>query len=246
VNLHPENVERGQRIAVQKRKQVLRYLQYDDGYEQCVDKTMSRAWKLKQLKFRFLWERIDLPEHWTVFMPPRDPSSTPAAASNRHITYQPPAFDMRELRFDGSWVFSTCRLITLTDRDYDGTALQMLQENLNNESFILPPARDALEFRTLMCVARMSQTALSRFGVTIEQQVDMVARLNREAFQSRNWTVQHLRLGEMQTLEALKLTAFAGLRKTFHYKMQSTEPAFTMRDEPCPLRFQPLLEDMPQ
>lgn len=227
------------------RAQVLGYLQYDDGYEQCVTEKDEDAWGFKIWKYRYLFQMATVPDSWTVMLAPRDPKSRPMNASNIPISDQAPRFDKQRLQFVGSTnaFFSTCRLLSLTHHDYNGTAQSLLQENLiNADTFILPPPKDALEFRTLMCMARMAQTALGRFGVSTADQEKKVTRLNREpgAFQSRNWTVAHVRLGEMQTLEALKGVAFASLR-AFEDKMNSA-PEYTMRDKPCPrANLQPLL-----
>jgi SET domain len=242
-HVDPDSYASRSNDLLQLNKQLLRYLQYDDGYESCVlQLDADAAWELKRLKYRHLRMVAILPQRWVVRMPPRDMMSRPGTSSQRPITLQPPAFDMRHLQFDGSILFSTCRLIVLTHGDYNGTAVELLQANLQNSSFVLPPTRDALEFRTLMCIARMAQTALGRFGVTMQAQLDQVSALNRAAFQSSNWTIAHLRLGEIQTLEALKQTAFAGLR-SFQDRIDS-EPAFSMRDNPCPLQaLQSLLDE---
>jgi len=232
-------------------KQMLRYLQYDDGYGTCVlkkgadsdDEEAYKAWVLKGLKYQYLLVHAHESNRWVVHMPPRNPHSAPALSSNIPASMKPPEFDMQALHFDGRHIFSTCRLISLTHWDYNGAAVELLQTNLHNSSYYLPPTRDALEFRTLMCVARMAQTALAKFGATVVEQLDRVSTMhNNDAFQSRNWTIAHLRLGEMQTLEALKQTAFAGLRP-FRDQIDS-EPPFTMRNEPCPPQIlHPLLDD---
>lgn len=91
------------------------------------------------------------------------------------------------------------------------------------------------------CLAQAS-IALQRFGSTVPKQREKVAELNREAFQSRNWTVEHLRLGEMQTLEALRGFAFSGLG-AFTDDVK-TQPSYTVRKNPCsPLSLQILLEE---
>ena len=46
--------------------------------------------------------------------------------------------------------------------------------------------------------ARLSSTALMQYKRTVKEEIEVVARLNREEFQSRNWTEAHLRLAEMQ------------------------------------------------
>lgn len=233
-------------------QQISFYLQYDDGYTECVDRNDasedeegSKAWTLKKLKFYYLVSHAHELNRWRVRLPPRNPRSTPALTSNLPITLRPPEFDMQTLQLDGRILISTCRLISLTHWDYNGTATDLLEENRHNATFYPPPTHDALEFRTLMCLARMAQTALTRFGVSVQEQLDIVSLQNNRTFQSRDWTIAHLQLGEMQTLEALKQTAFAGLR-TFRDKIDSnpSEPAYAIRNVPCPPRLlQPLLDD---
>lgn len=213
-------------------KRMLKYLQYDDGYEACVGPSHADAWDLKIKKYRRLLEIANQTQHWVIRMPPRDPSSLPAPQSDKPANLVPPRFNMKTLQFDARALFETCRLITLTHTDYNGS-LQIDR---------MLPTRDALEFRTLMCVARMASTALSRFRVSIDDQLETVAQLNVDAFQTPDWTIAHLRLGEMQTLEALKQTAFAGLQ-TFRDQVDTT-PSFTMRNKPCgPEHLQRLMKE---
>lgn len=149
---------------------------------------------------------------------PRDNLAEPGIGSHAQTTMRPPSFDRKTLSFDAAMIASTCRLISLTNMDYDNNAEKILAENLANASFVLPPTQDALEFRTLMCIARMAMTAMSRLsadpGHGVDQQYARVARLNRDAFRSRNWTVAHLILGELQTLEVVKEAALSKLRPT--------------------------------
>jgi len=160
VNLNPKNIERGARGERAQKKQMLRYLQYDDGYESCVDPYQEEAWELKKLKFRYLFLIANLSPRWTVTMPPRDQESLPAAASNTPITLEPPEFDKRKLQFDSNAIYSTCRLISLTHHDYNGNATSMIQANLQKDSFVLPPSsQGTLEYRTHMCVARFVSEA---------------------------------------------------------------------------------------
>jgi hypothetical protein len=234
------------KIYDQLQAQVLAYLQHDDGYEECVTEQHHDAWAFKHWKYPYIFQLATKKNSWTVMMTPRNPKSRPATSSNIPISDEVPRFDKRRIEFavNPDALFSMCRLLSLTHHDYNGTAGSLLQENMFNvDTLILPPTKDALEFRTLMCMARLTQTALSRFGVSVADMEDQVTRLNREpgAFQSRNWTAAHLKLGEMQTLEALKGVAFAGLR-AFPDEMNSTAPEHKMRDKPCPrANLEPLL-----
>ena len=227
---------------------ILRYLQYDDGYEKCVEKSQTEAWELKKLKYRYLSLRSNLPAHWVATFGPRDPSSRPALSSKTLIQATPPSFDARlnGITFNGTALFSTCRLISLTHYDYNGQATALLTQHVDDLSYFLPEAPGhGLEFRTILCIARFASTALERFGRSLPDQYDLVARLNknRNAVQSKEWMIEHIRLGEMQTLEALKKVAFSNLR-AYGDRMNS-EPAFTMRDNPCDRKhLQPLLAEI--
>jgi hypothetical protein len=244
VSRDDQRIEERQNLK-QLRSLVLSYLQYDDGYEQCVTEQDEEAWAFKLWKYPYLFELATSTNSWTVMMAPRNPESRPATASSIPISDQVPQFDKQRIKFVASVdaLFSTCRLLSLTHHDYNGTAQSLLKKNLPNAgTFILPPTKDALEFRTLMCMARLTQTALGRFGMSTADLEDQITRRNREpgAFQSRNWTAAHVKLGEMQTLEALKGVAFASLR-AFPDKMNSA-PEFIMRDKPCPrANVEPLL-----
>ena len=203
---------------------MLRYLQYDDGYEECVSPTNVERWEVKKLKFEYLKHWAEDSRRWSFRLPPRNSSSLPPKRSDRPITTDLPLpWDMHQLKFDGSWLFSTCRLISLTHSDYEGRAKEVLTNNLLNATFVLPPTKDALEFRTLMCVARMAKTA--------QQKVDVVPFPANATFQSPQWISGHIRLAERQALDALKQTSFAGLQ-VFRDRINSG-PEFTMNDRPC-------------
>jgi hypothetical protein len=255
-------------VPHQERTMVLRYLQYDDGYEKCVgpeDKT--DAWEFKKLKYEYLLATCTQESRWVFHMSPRDKLSSPAPSTEQPITLQAPSsLEMRSLRFDGTVIFGTCRLLSLTHLDYGGNATAMLREALDEQQsierdqpfstidrsssdkqsmpYVLPPTRDGLEYRTLLCIARMASTALNRFGVSVSEQQAVVAQLNRDAFQSHKWTVAHLRLGEMQSLEMLKEVAFLGLRRLFGVlEEKDNDPTYRMRDKPCPPQYwRPLLK----
>ena len=139
-------------------------------------------------------------------------------------------------------IAATCRLISLTHDDYDGQALELLKKNLNNNGFLLESqlkddsSRDsnaaALEFRTHFCLARLASEALQRFGTTLSDLEDKVARLNHRSYQSKEWAVAHLQLSEMQTLEVLRGASFSAARQ--YEDLRNKSPAFSIRDSPCP------------
>ena len=264
-----------QPITQQLARQIVRYLQYDDGYYQCVSPPVQdnqnddshMAWELKTLKYRYLLERANDPKFWVATISPRKGSHKksqvqPPRSTNTIIHQQQqkgeiPKMDLRTIQFNATTLFSTCRVIVLTHHDYDGQAVTLLRENLNVKDYVLPPATDnanALEYRTLMCMARLASTALQRFQGTIQEEIDLIHSLakqydvnhrNASTVSSQNtplpmvlWRIRHVRLGEMQSLQAIKDVAFSKLRAQYgndlSVYMDSSKPDFVMRNEPCP------------
>ena len=225
------------------------------------DEYAKQAWQLKQLKYQYLLSIAAADEsRWVFHMSPRAKDARPDSSyqdnnsiKKRNNTTQqqlPPALDLHTIQFDGNAIFGTCRLLTLTHDDYHGNATGMLKAALQSELdnvasssskhskayHWLPPTQDALEYRTLLCVARMAATALQQFGMSIAQQQQLI---NTMSVGSKHWIVAHVRLGEMQSLDMLKQVAFAGLRHTFGEDALNINDdyAYRMRDHPCPPNF---------
>jgi hypothetical protein len=223
-------------LADDYRLPILRYLQYDDGYEDCVGPPIDehgapsvasfgrKAWTLKQLKYKFLLKRAHSFKHWIVTVSPR----------NKEKRKGVPEIDMATIQLNATSIFSTCRLLSLTHEDYDGQAAAIVENALNDLDFVLSPTRDGLEFRTLFCISRMTSTALDRFTSTVEQEKDLISSYDTG---SSEWMTAHLRLGEMQTLQALKRISFGKLRADFSEQVLGSSPAFSIRDQPCPKEF---------
>lgn len=236
-----------QKVLDKQKEDVKRYINFDDGYETCIldnSRHPQEAYELKSLKMQHLSRIANHARRWNIVMLPRAPDSLPAKASNIPITMAAPkvARDTQLFhRKEHQLVSATCRLISLTHDDYSGKAIDILKENLNNNSFLLEPqlqdnaSRDsleaALEFRTHFCLARLANEALQRYGVTIADEEYKVSNYNRNAFQRKAWTAAHLRLSEMQTLEALRAASFSAARA--YEGLRNKSPAFTIRDTPC-------------
>jgi hypothetical protein len=88
--------------------------------------------------------------------------------------------------------------MALITSDFDGKATEVLKEQLGNSSFLMERDTDALEYRALMCIARLSSTTLAQYKRDLKEEKAVVEKLNEESFQSRNWTAAHLRFAEMQ------------------------------------------------
>jgi hypothetical protein len=200
---------RGGRNQVIKRKNLLKYLLHDDGYKECIQpEKHPEAAELKLLKMAHLERIADDMSRWLLPLPPRNPDSVPLVSTDIPITLEPPSFDRDAVTAYLSTaledVLSTCRLITLTHRDLNGGATALLKDSLEQDKDVsVEKGEEALEVRAHVCLARLASTSLDKFGVTVEEEMANVAKLNRERFQTRQWNVAHERLGEMQSLQAI-------------------------------------------
>ena len=192
-------------IASFQRKDLRKYLRYDDGYPECIQgpETHPAEFELKKLKLDHLAQIANDPRQWTISVAPRAAKSTPAQSSEEPITFLAPHLNPSEIGWDLTHLVETCRLMALITSDYDGKATEVLTEQLGNSSFVVERGSDALEYRALMCVARLTSTTLSQYTRNLKEEEELVQKLNEESFQSRNWTAAHLRLGEMQVSEWL-------------------------------------------
>lgn len=219
-----------------QKRDLKKYLKYDDGYLACVKKGSNpKAYELKRWKWKHLARIANDPDKWTITLGPRSPDSKPPKSSDHFIVTAPPKIDPRKnLRMDMSSVVATCRLLALTTDDYDGNALQVLKDNINNSTFVVDHGNESLEYRALMFLGRLASTALMQYQTSVQAEYDRVAELNQGELHSRKWTAAHLRLGEMQSLQALSGIAFGHARKWEHTAKTDTTGAFQIREKSCP------------
>jgi hypothetical protein len=138
-------------IAESQRSGLLRYLQYDDGYVDCISGPEDgEAWTLKELKYQHLVQMANNASRWILTVGPRHPHSKPVESSQLSIMEDAPDFDVRTLRLSIQPLMETCRLLSLIHTDYNGQAISLLQENLQNQQFVLARDSDALEYRAFM------------------------------------------------------------------------------------------------
>jgi hypothetical protein len=184
-----------------QRLDIKRYLMYDDGYDDCVQKDLHpEAFRLKRLKWLHLANIANDPDFWIATLRPRAPESRSRKSSDLLIAEAPPEINPKKLRMDITHLVDTCRLLVLTVDDFEGNAIKILDENLGNSSFVVPKGNQAaLEYRSLMFLARMASTALIQYPVNLKKEYDNALQLNKEnAFGNSTWTAVQLRLGEMQ------------------------------------------------
>mmetsp|Transcript_14196 Transcript_14196/g.20273 ORF Transcript_14196/g.20273 Transcript_14196/m.20273 type:complete len:731 (+) Transcript_14196:70-2262(+) len=237
--------------AKHQKEEMLQYLSYDDGYQTCIKRQSNPSgYTLKLLKYHHLLEIANLRDRWTIQMKPRNPKSNPSASSNMPILNHSPKFDPKSVQFDGSKLISTCRLLSLTELDYDGKAIDVLSSVLRNKTaatFLVKRQTEELEFRALNCLARLSHSALAGYNTTVPQTM-MFLDDNLSPFGSIEWTAAQVILGEMQTLEVLKSISMSGAKQMLKNRhdrnpsLDKRESSLIVRRKPCPIDFSLLLE----
>lgn len=193
-----------------------RYLQFDDGYAQCITQSSSSsvddssddpAYRLKQLKLQHLMRCAHDPKRWIVTVPPRNPNAKPTDAA----PLTPLAFDSPP-PLNANSVLSTCRLMVLTEHDYDGRAVHVLETHLQQEAadaaINVGPQSDALEYRALLCLARWTGLVLHRLEIPSVKAFAQKQDIGK--VHSKTWTAHHVLLGEAQSLQLVNQLAVAG------------------------------------
>jgi hypothetical protein len=237
-------------IRQHQKEQMTRYLHFDDGYTECIQKENNPdAYLLKRIKLAHLARIANIPARWIVRVDPRVPRSFPSSSSTDiPITHNVPKFDLNELNLDASKAISTCRLISLTNSDFDGNATAVLKEALQNQHPVeIGVQNEFLEFRALACLARLSGLARWKFKEDENELMEYIKRFTKtstsQAHHSRKWTAAHLRLGEMQTLDVVQKLAMSGMRemkKRIHERLETGDSEHVLpkiRNKPCPAEY---------
>lgn len=135
-----------------QRGDLRRYLQFDDGYKECIQgpDVHPEEYQLKKLKIEHLIKIANNAKFWVVNVKPRVRNSYPVESSDMPISEKAPELDPASLRMDFTHLIDTCRLLSLTTRDYDGKAIDLLTENLKGNNFVATRDTEALEYRALM------------------------------------------------------------------------------------------------
>ena len=238
-------------LAVQY-KELLRYLMFDDGYEECINlsiKSMSNSKdeELKLLKLQHLYLIANYRDAWIVRVPPTQPNARPIQAN-----IQLPSNDgvrkidsKAKVGLNAESVISTCRLLSLIPDDIGGNAIGHLRDGLTSSSsmtfktrFRLERQDDILEYRAMMCVVRLCNVALGRYSKVDGKEPDAVG--------SREWNAWYIVRGEIRALGILQQTAAneAHKLKVQGSRSTGTGAALTVREEgACPISYSlPLLK----
>jgi hypothetical protein len=226
-----------------QRAQIRKYLIFDDGYVKCIEGPESSPdeAELKRLKFEHLVKIANIPNRWTVALPPRNDISGPALSTETPITIEPPAFPKSALfeRTSISNILSTCRLISVINSDYGGRALDILSENMDKKDFRLWEGNDALEFRSLACIKRYidSESALMMRQEALPKLHQIVRDMNENDFGSSKWAAFHIKFADMQTFVGVSQLVQSKLIERFSDKKDNPPTEYSMMEKPCSLNF---------
>ena len=225
------------KILNYQKPQLIKYLRHDDGYEYCISSPITHPEEalLKKLKFQHLQRIANIRERWIIYLPPRNPKATPNTVVLNPLYYRK---EQAYETFNIEPFLSTCRLMSLINSDYDGKAVDMLQDNLENaDTFLLPKGNESLEFRAHMCIGRWigssllsSELALGEIGTILES----VRKLNIEDYGSKNWTARHVLFGEMQAYHSLRVLALEICEERWSNMKHNPPVEFLVRDDDCP------------
>mmetsp|Transcript_15992 Transcript_15992/g.32542 ORF Transcript_15992/g.32542 Transcript_15992/m.32542 type:complete len:821 (-) Transcript_15992:58-2520(-) len=221
-----------------QRELLLRYLVFDDGYEDCVE-AGGTDWELKLLKFQHLLRLANSREDWIVRLPAKHPDARPGPnllAINSEGDIE------NAVGIDAKRILSICRLLSLTADDLDGNAIEFLSGKLNTtlKPIKLKRHGDALEYRAMMCVARLSTAGLNPYEVFAKKHG--IEEPNQ--FGSREWTAWYIRKGEVRVLQILRRTAMQQMEEL--KKPSGSSKGFIVRETgACPVeKSTPLLDQL--
>ena len=194
------------KYEIDQKKQIQQYLQYDDGYRDCVSDEDAEAMEFKQLKRKLLLLIVNDYRKWSASLPQRDtdPTSTSVPID------------------DGvNPLISTCRLLALTHRDYDGNALGIVEQKIqeieqarlatpsdyHGETYdlVFKRGQKGLEYRAGIWLYRLAAHSINKWGDTSSN----IELENMENFSpyTIDWMASYVRYQELLTLETLKLYA---------------------------------------
>mmetsp|Transcript_12481 Transcript_12481/g.26567 ORF Transcript_12481/g.26567 Transcript_12481/m.26567 type:complete len:817 (+) Transcript_12481:170-2620(+) len=234
-------------------KELMRYLMFDDGYDECIDLASNPnpdEHELKLLKLRHLIRVANYREVWTVRIPPQFPTARPLQilGGPKQSNRDPQS---NAVGLNANRIISVCRLLSMTLDDIEGDAIEYLRDALADEPklsskylFLVPKHGDELEYRALMCVVRLCNVALSRYVGYDNAEPEPVG--------SKAWNAWYITTGEVRGLGTLLQTAASEANRVKRQYQLSKGPkaatnmAAKMREEgACPLNYTfPLLKKL--
>jgi hypothetical protein len=227
-------------------QQMMSYLQFDLGYPECIEKELHpAAFRLKELKARYLQNIAIHSSFWALPLPPRlSTDVTPHSTTILPDDYTVPTFGTEVYEYLETHALSIslpCRLVTLTEEDIDNaedfllTDLQTLEEaaspldtpTLQLEELQVSPT---WMIRTIHCMRMMASVQKDMYDTTIESKTREIMTLARDGKSNTlEFNAAHVTLGEMQSLEALEMWALDVLQSVSDLSPQE----LYVRSEPC-------------
>jgi hypothetical protein len=235
-----------------KKYELLRYLSFDDGYQDCVRPENKTAWEFKRLKYHHLQAMAHNPLVWTAIAKPHRPNALPPFSSEISSDWPPRTSKFRlgvHVQPDLSGVHSLCRLLVVTHDDMDGRAMSLLQDHKEQAGNYMLPRGDhksALEYRTLSCIERLAAQSIVSIRKTGSGAEDRLASAVDNLTESTrmDWTLAYLESGELATLDLIRGMVRRTLAEGWPAEEDREGLSFTVHSKPlCPTKaLDPLLE----
>eukprot|EP00986_Skeletonema_menzelii_P012745 scaffold7197_cov88-Skeletonema_menzelii.AAC.8 len=205
-------------------QQMMLYLQFDHGYPECIEKELHpAAFRLKELKARYLQEIAIDSSRWALPLPPRlSTDVTPLSTTILPDDYTVPTFDVQVYEYLEVHALSIslpCRIVTLTEKDLDNAEEFLLKDLETLEKTASPLDTPTLQLeelqvsptwmiRTIHCMRMMASAQKDIYDTTIESKTREIMALASEGKSNTlEFNAAHVMLGEMQSQEALETWA---------------------------------------
>ena len=228
---------------------MMAYLQFDHGYPECIEKELHpAAFRLKELKSRYLQEIAIDSSRWALPLPPRlSTDVTPHSTTMLPDDYTVPTFGTDVYEFLETHALSIslpCRLITLTEKDLDDADDYLLKDMETLEKVASPLDTPTLRLeelqvspawmiRTIHCMRMMASAQKDMYDTTIESKAREIMTLAHDGKSNTlEFNAAHVTLGEMQSQEALETWAFDVLQSVASMDGLSPHDLY-VRSEPC-------------
>lgn len=235
---HRLNSKQSQRFLKEQERPVSKYLGFDDGYENCIPGPASHPdeAQLKRLKFQHLLKISNENRRWNMIVPPRNLQSLPPKTINeRSVDTFGYVRQFFQRDFSIVSLLPTCRLISAINTDYGGKIVSMLEDNAQNQSFVLDRGNDDLEYRSWTCLARWLGTKYLNIekNESLKLLLQQVKDLDTNDFGSQRWNARRVRYGETQALKSSVDLIMEGVKATWGvYGHESSN--YRMREDACP------------
>jgi len=230
-------------------EQMMPYLQFDHGYPECIEKELHpAAFRLNELKSRYLREIAIDSSRWALPLPPRlSTDVTPPSTTILPDDYTVPSFGTEVYEFLETHALSVslgCRLVTLTEEDLDNAEDFLLKDIETLEKAPSPLDTPTLQLeelqvspgwmiRTIHCMRMAASAQKDMYGKTIESKMREIMILARDGkANTLEFNAAHVMLGEMQSQEALETWALDVLQSVSGMEGLSPQDLY-VRSEPC-------------